>query len=71
MSDDDIAALALDTIRRPVSYDSEGQRVRDREGETALDVRGWGRIGYYANGGARQDAIGEWLVGLINAAKVP
>lgn len=61
-------ALALDSIRRPVRYDPEGQRVCDSQNETALQIRGWGRLQYLDRPEERQDAIGELVAKLINDA---
>lgn len=61
-------ALALASIHRPVRYDQEGQRIRDVNGETVSEIRGWGRLQYLDRPEERQDAIGALLVHLINEA---
>lgn len=60
--------MALDSIRRPVRYDPEGQRVYDCKNETVLQIRGWGRLQYLNLPEERQDAIGELVAKLINDA---
>lgn len=65
---DDIAKLALDSIRRPVRYCAVGQRIYDSDNETVLEVRGWGRLQAFHDGERRQDAIGEMVARMINEA---
>lgn len=69
MIDESIKRLALQSIRRPVKYDSECQCVVDRDNEPVCEVRGWGRIQYMVNPELRHDAIGLLVAELINACE--
>jgi len=57
-------------------YDSQNHMVADQggcgdtntvEGAVALQIRGWGRIGYMPNAAALQDEVGAMVVDALNA----
>lgn len=65
------AALAMDTISRPVQYEPGLQAITDSQGRLVCDIRGWGWIQYMDTPELRQDSIGRWIASLINAAVEP
>ncbi len=40
--------------------------VWDANSGRVLDIRGWGRLQYHADGAKLQDAIGDWVVETLN-----
>lgn len=55
-------------ISFPVKYDEYGQKIFDSENHLIADIRGWGRLKYKSNPEQRQDAIGKWIVSVMNAS---
>lgn len=63
------AMLAMETIEFPVYYNSAGQTIKDSKGMMVCDVRGWSRIQFMGKSEERQDAIGEFIVHLLNDSR--
>jgi len=50
----------------PFYYDRHGQMILDKNGNSSLDVRGWGRAEKIKNGDMLQDAFGEYASEAVN-----
>ena len=58
--------LAKNNIKFPLKYDADGQIIFDGDGNIFLNIRGWGSLQYLENGEQIQDAVGEFVVEILN-----
>lgn len=56
----------LDLFRPPFWYDKEGGYIFDANNQMIGEVRAWGFLQKFENGGAMQDELGEKLVQAFN-----
>lgn len=59
-------AIALQHIKKPVSYDKEGAMIFDAYNNHIMDVWGYGSFQYMINGEYHQDCLGRYIAECIN-----
>lgn len=56
----------FDLFKPPFWYDDFGQKIFDKDNNLILEIRGAGKLQYYANGNQMQDEFGKLVTNLLN-----